>query len=298
MIRDFKELKKVIKGSPEKHTIALIAAHDKEPLAAISRAVRERLCRAILIGNENKIKEILKELKIDPRIFMIENSTQDPESLLKGVQAVKENRADILMKGLVPTPDFMKAILAKEAELRTGRLISHLFIFENRFSRKLTILTDGGMVPYPDYQEKCQILENGVLFARKMRLEKIKISMISASEKPTDKIPSTIDFDKMKKEITYPDAVLGGPYGIDVAISRASAVHKGIESETAGDSDIWLMPNIEAGNMAAKSILYFGHTKSGGIMTGVRVPVILLSRADDAATKYNSIMLGILSAGS
>ncbi len=295
MIKSFKELEKTLKNSKRKETVVVVAAHDKEPLIGISKAVKKGLCRGILVGDEKKIRTILKKEGIAPKIFKVINAVEVVEIVKKSIDTIKSGEGTILMKGLIATPTFMEGVLSSTAGLKKGKLLSHSFVFENPFSRKFTIVTDGGLIPFPSYEQKIEILENGIEVAKSFGIKKIKIAMISASEKITQNIPSTVDFDKIKKNIiSRRDIIVEGPFGIDVAISKKSASHKEIKSKVSGNSDIWLVPSVEAGNMMSKAIQYFTKARSGGIIIGAMVPIVLLSRADDAKTKFNSILLGLI----
>ncbi len=293
--KSFKEIEKSLKKNKDKVTIILVSAHDKEPLISISKGITKGLCNGILVGKKKKIKEILKDINIDQKLFEIHDADNDAEILDKAIEILHNKKNSILMKGLIPTPVFMKKVLSKDADLKTGRTISHSFVFENPFSKKFTIISDGGIVPFPTYEQRKEIIENNLQLAKSFGIKRVKIAMISASEKVTEKIPSTVEFDNLKKEFkNRKDMIIDGPFGIDVAIRKKSALHKGINSPVSQKADIWLMPSVEAGNMAAKSILYFGKVKAAGLITGARVPIILLSRADDSKTKYNSILLGLI----
>ncbi|MCD6578359.1 hypothetical protein J7L48_02675 [bacterium] len=293
--RKFKDIEIFLKKNIHKVNIILVSAHDNEPLISISKAVKKGLCNGTLVGNKKEIKKILKEMDTDHKLFKIVDASSDIEVMDRSIEILHKEKNSILMKGLISTQIFMKKVLSKEADLRTGRTISHSFVFENPFSKKFTIITDGGIVPFPTYEQKKELIENSMQVAHSFGLKKVKIAMLSASEKVTAKIPSTVEFDNLKREyIDRHDLIIDGPFGIDVAIRKSSALHKGIKTPVSQNADIWLVPSVEAGNMAAKAILYFGKVKAAGLIAGSKVPIILLSRADDSKTRYNSILLGLI----
>ena len=294
MIRNFKELERTVKGRKNILDVILVAAHDEEPLKGLFKAVKRGICKGVLVGNKRKIISLLKKEDIPPLMFRIIDSDSDEDTIAKSIDQVKENPDSLLMKGLIPTPLFMKGVLSKDTGLRKSSLITHCFVFENPLAKKFTIITDGGVVPFPDVGQKIAIIENGSELMHSFGSRRVKVALLSASEKVSKKIPSTLDAESLKRHFkARKDIRVDGPFGIDIAISKRSAEHKGVDTFLAGSADILLAPNVEAGNMTAKAILYFAKVRAGGVILGARIPIILLSRADDAEAKFNSILLGV-----
>ncbi len=292
-----KDLQGVISLAKErkKKTIAVAAAQDKVVLEAVVEAVNMGIVNAILVGNEAEIVSIASESSISLNSVKIVNESNIHKSAEKAVDLVKKGEANYLMKGLLPTSDLLKAVLNKEANLRTDSLLSHVMVYEVPNYHKLLFLTDGGMVPYPELKDKIGIINNAVRVAHALDIEKPKVAPICAVEVVNPSMQATLDaaaLSSMNKRGQIKGCVIDGPLGLDNAISLDAAKHKGIVSDVAGDTDILLVPNIESGNFLGKSLTYFGAAESAGIIVGAKCPVVLVSRADSAKSKLYSIALG------
>ena len=192
---------------------------------------------------------------------------------------------------------FIKAVLNKKFNFRTGRLLSHVSLLEIPNYDKLLIITDGGMVIYPTLEQKKEIIINAIEVANKLGVEKPKIAVLAAIEKVSPSMVETEDakaLEDMAKSGEFGNVILEGPMAMDVAMSKEAAEIKGIESKVSGDPDILIVPNIACGNILAKGLIYLAQSKIGGIISGAQKPVILLSRADNADTKLNSIAFGVV----
>ena len=205
--------------------------------------------------------------------------------------AVRDGEADVLMKGSVDTPSFMKAVLDKDNDFRTGRLINHVFVFE-AFDR-LMLLTDAGICIAPDLDDKVEIIRNIIPVARRLGIETPKVAVLAAIEKVNPKMPTTVDAAELSK-MDIPGCHVQGPLALDLAISPAAAETKGIPGPVAGQADVLLMPNVETGNILAKALMYMCDSASGGMVSGTKRPVTFSSRSDSADTKLNTIALGVL----
>jgi phosphate butyryltransferase len=213
------------------------------------------------------------------------------ETANDGAVAVRDGEADVFMKGSVDTPSFMRAVLDKENDFRTGRLINHVFVFE-AFDR-LMLLTDAGICIDPNLDDKAETVRNIVPVARRLGIETPKIAVLAAIEKINPKMPTTLDADALSK-MDLPDCHVQGPLALDLAVSPGAAATKGIPGPVAGQADVLLMPNVETGNILAKALMYMCHCGSGGVVSGTKRPVTFSSRSDSADTKLHTIALGVL----
>ncbi len=274
--------------------IAVAAAHDEDVIKAIISGRNMNIVEPLLIGDEVKIRYILKFLGETPESYQIFPAENDADSAAKAVALVREGRAGILMKGILSTDALMRSVLNSETGIRTGDLISHIMMYETEFYSKLLFLTDGGVNTYPDLEGKAHILENAARVLRALGYDRIHASCVCGSEVVDSKIKSTLDaydLSRMKNRWEpYGMSVLG-PVGLDMALSIEACLHKNYKGEGIGDADILLMPNYEMGNGIGKAFTLCG-AKNAGIVIGAGVPIILVSRSDSALSKLASIALG------
>lgn len=249
---------------------------------------RRRGMKKIAIAGipEPELEEALQKTKdaelADPIIF---------DDAAKAALAVRNGEADILMKGSVDTKMFMGAVLDKEKGLRSGKLISHIVVFE-AFGR-LLLITDGGICIQPTREEKVEIIRNALPIANALGIGTPKVAVLAAVEKVNPKMPETIDADEISK-MAIPGCIVQGPLAVDNAVSLDAARIKGISGPVAGQADILVVPSVLVGNIFAKGIMYFADCPHGGIVAGTSKPVTFLSRSDPAETKFNTIALSCL----
>jgi len=205
--------------------------------------------------------------------------------------AVRDDEAQVLMKGSVDTPSFMKAVLAKEHDFRTGRLISHVFVSESR--GRLLISTDCGICIAPTREEKVDLIKNTIPVANRLGIAVPKVAVLASIEKVSPKLPITVEAAELA-EMDIPGCEVQGPLALDLAVSPEAADTKGMPGSVAGHADVLLLPNIETGNIFAKSLMYFADVKCGGVVAGTKRPVTFSSRSDTAETKLHTIALGVL----
>ncbi len=283
------------KNGPKKVAVAL--AEDEEVLLALEQARKERIIEGILVGTKEKIEKIAIKSQIDIQKFEIEEETDGFVASLKCCELINRGEADLMMKGLVGTASFLKAILDKEKGLGTGKLLSHVAVFEIPRYPKLLMITDAAINISPSLMEKAQIIQNAVDVSHSLGIETPLVACIAAVEKVNpDRMPATVDcacLSKMAERGQIKGAIVEGPLGLDNAISEKSAEVKGIKSQVAGNADIILCPNIETGNVIYKTLIEFAFAKCAAIVAGTKVPVILTSRADSHETKFMSIALGV-----
>jgi len=300
MIKNFNELLEAAK-SQRKMKIVVAAAQDEDVLAAVSKAGEMGLAEPVLVGDEAKIREIMKAMGIDGAGYEIINEPDPVMAARKSVELVRNGKGDFLMKGILQTADIMRAVLDKEIGLRTDNLISHVMVYEVPTYKKLLFLTDGGMNVAPDLEQKVQILENAVIVCKAMKMDRVYASVLAGAETVNPKIPATVDakaIADMKDKWEPMGVVVEGPVALDLAISQEACAHKGYKGEGGGNADILLVPYYEVGNALGKSLTYFAGAKSAGIIMGAKVPIVLVSRADTAESKLLSIALGSVIANS
>lgn len=297
-MRSFNDVIKYAKERGPK-IISVACSQDKEVLIAVDMAKKEGIANAILVGDIEKTKEIAKELNIDLDGYELIDEKDLAQASLKAVSLVSEGKADMVMKGLVDTSIILKAVLNKEVGLRTGNILSHVAVFDVKGYDRLFFITDAAMNLSPDLQGKKQIIENACVVAHALDIENPKVAAICAKEKVNPKMQDTVDAKDLEEMCANGDikgCIVGGPFALDNAVSEEAAKHKGMSHPIAGKADILLAPDIEAGNILYKSLVFFSETKNAGVIVGAKVPIILTSRADSEETKLNSIALGVLMA--
>lgn len=297
-MRSFNDVIKYAKERGPK-IISVACSQDKEVLIAVDMAKKEGIANAILVGDIEKTKEIAKELNIDLDGYELIDEKDLAQASLKAVSLVSEGKADMVMKGLVDTSIILKAVLNKEVGLRTGSILSHVAVFDVKGYDRLFFITDAAMNLSPDLQGKKQIIENACVVAHALDIENPKVAAICAKEKVNPKMQDTVDAKDLEEMCANGDikgCIVGGPFALDNAVSEEAAKHKGMSHPIAGKADILLAPDIEAGNILYKSLVFFSETKNAGVIVGAKAPIILTSRADSEETKLNSIALGVLMA--
>lgn len=279
--------------------LSVAAAEDIEVLQAVKLAYEAGIAKAILVGEERRIRPMLQEVGL-PADIRIVDELDPAQAALRAVSLVKDGEAQVLMKGLVNSSDFLKAVLHPSEGLRTGRLLSHLAVFEIPGQSKLLFVTDGGMNIAPLLQEKKEILINSLLAMHSIGINRPNVAVLTANEVVSDKMPATLDartLVEMSLSDELPACLMEGPIALDVAISPAAAAHKGINSKISGKVDLILVPNIETGNAVGKSLVYFAGGKMAGIVLGAAAPIVMTSRSDSAEDKLHSIALACLMNG-
>lgn len=282
---------------PPKKTV-VVAAGDRDVLEAVHMAKNANLIEPILIDSRAKI---VAEAPPDFSLDLVEViDVPDKISQCKiGMELIRNQQADILMKGLISTPILFKEVLNKEYGIRKGKLLSHVGVIKSEKYPKFILMTDGGIVTEVTLENKIEIIKNSLVVANALGIEKPKAALLSAIETVTPNIQSTVDaaiITKMCERGQIPGVICDGPLALDNAVSLESCKHKGIASPIQGDMDIAVMPNIESGNIFYKVLLYLGGGKveTAGLVIGAMVPVIVPSRADSPENKYNSILIANL----
>jgi phosphate butyryltransferase len=293
MFRNFDEIIKKAATGKQK-IIAVAAANDVNTLSTFALAHKKGLARGILVGDKEVMERIARENDIDLSSQEIIHIPDDKEASLKACSLVKEGKADVLMKGMVKTSTFLKAVLDKDCGLRSGKLLSHVFIFEDSVNKQLTLLTDGGINIKPTLDEKAEIIKNSVALYKKMGGQTAKVAVLAAVEMVNEKMPETVDGAKLQEMAEageLGDCFVQGPLALDNAISKEAVKIKKLSGDVVGSANILLAPDIASGNLLGKSLIYYGNAANAGTVVGTTAPVIFLSRADNEETKLNSIAL-------
>ncbi|MBP3493450.1 MAG: phosphate butyryltransferase [Oscillospiraceae bacterium] len=287
----------IIQAAKEHKTaiVAVAAAHDDVVIEAVVNARREQLAEPILVGHVDAMRKMLVDLGEDPDSYRMIAADEDTESAAIAVSLCAEGKADFLMKGILSTADLMRAVFKRDSGLRTGRLTSHCMIYQIPAYHKLMLMTDGGVNTFPDLEKKADILENGAMALKALGYEKIYASCICGAETINPKVQSTLDaveLSNMTERWAPYNMTVIGPVALDLAVSKEACRHKRFEAEGAGDADIILVPNYEVGNGIGKATSLFGGSRSAGFIMGARVPIVLVSRSDNADSKMASIAAG------
>ncbi len=304
-IKTLNELKDKTKQE-RKQMIAIANAADTGILQAVKMALEDGLCRFKLFGDKNKMEKDAAELGFvmdqwPSEELIIEHTEQIDEAAVAAVRSVSSKEADILMKGDIATKNILKAALNKEYGLRTGKILSHVALFEIPNQERLIFLTDAAMNIAPDLQQKAEIINNAVQIAQGIGVEVPKVAAITPVEVVNQAMPSTIDaavLTQMQRRNQIKGCIIDGPLAFDNAVSITAANQKGIDSKVAGHADILLASSIEAGNALYKSFVYYAQAKVAAVISGAKVPIILTSRADTAENKLYSISLALVSSKS
>lgn len=280
--------------------VAVAVAQDAPVLEAVVDARKMGIADAILIGDRGKIEKAAVDAGLNIEEFQIIDESGISQAAKTAVELVAAGSADMVMKGLIDTATFLKAVLDKEKGLRTGKVLSHVAVFDVPALERIILLTDAAMNIAPDIMTKKQILENAVGVARGIGIKNPKVAVVAAVEVVNPDMQPTLDaavLSKMNDRGQIKGCIVDGPLAIDNALSLEAAEHKGIKSPVAGRADIILVPNIETGNVMYKTLTYTSNAKNGGIIAGAAAPVILTSRADSHESKLYSIALASLTAG-
>ncbi|MDR7857705.1 phosphate butyryltransferase [Tissierella sp.] len=298
MAKSFKALLELAqKKGPKK--VAVAVAQDRDVLSAIKNATDLNIAIPVLVGDKDQILAVANELSFDLTNIEVIHEVDTTMACRIATELVSSGKADVLMKGLIDTSVIMKQVLDGEIGLRTGNVISHVAVFDVPTYHKVFIVTDAAMNISPDLKQKKEIIENAVVLAKSLDIETPKVAVLAAKEKVSPKMEATVhakELADMNRRGEITGCLVDGPLALDNAVSKESAILKGIDSEVAGDADILLTPDIDAGNVLYKALTFLGNAKSAGLIVGTTAPIVLTSRADNEEAKLNSIALAVLMA--
>lgn len=299
MMKTFDEVISKVKSQSMKK-VAVAVAQDEPVLEAIRDAKKNGIADAILVGDKEEIIKIAENIGMNIGEYEILDEKDVNKAAIETVKLVSSGKADMMMKGLVDTATFLRAVLNKEVGLRTGKQMSHIAVFEVPGYDRLLFVTDAAFNMYPELKEKVDIVKNAVQVAHALENDMPKVAPICAVEVVNSSMLATLDaanLSKMNERGQIKGCIIDGPLALDNALSKEAAAHKKISGPVAGEADILLMANIEAGNAVYKCLTYTTESKNGGLLMGAAAPVIVTSRADSPETKMNSIALASLVAG-
>jgi phosphotransacetylase len=284
-----------VKTKPQKRLVAAYA-NDAHTIEAVNNAVEMGIVKATLVGDEATIKGVCQTLNINPDNFTIIQEADENKAAAKACEIINNGEGNILMKGLLSTDKYMRAILNKERGLMPGpkAVLSHVTVIQTPRYHKLIICGDVAIIPAPDLNQKVAITNFLIQTAKALQIENPKVALLAATEQMLPGMPACVDaaiISKMSERGQIKGATVDGPLGLDVAIDMESVQIKKLKSEVAGDADCLLFPNIEAGNLFYKSNTKLAGGELGAMVVGAKVPCVLSSRGDSALTKLYSIAL-------
>jgi len=293
---------KLLERCKSLEAIPTAVAHpcEESALTGAVEAAQAGLIDPILVGPAAKIEETARAANVDLGKLEIVDAPHSVDSAKRAVDLIKQGRAEVLMKGSLHSDELLSAIVSRDGGLRTGRRISHVFVMDIPTYHKVLIITDAAINIAPNLEDKVDICQNAidlVTSLRRDKSEKPKVAILAAVETVTTKMPATLDaaaLCKMAERGQIKGGVLDGPLAFDNAISKQAAETKGIKSTVAGDPDILLAPDLEAGNILAKQLTFLANADSAGLVLGAKVPVILTSRADSVRSRIASCAVATL----
>lgn len=296
MIKNFEQLKAMLKAMPVKRKVAVVPAQDEHTLEAISHAYKDGMVEPVLIGDEPKIREILAQTGTDADKMTIIHVEDPTEAIQKAADMARDGEVDCIMKGKTETGALMKVLVNRERGIRKNDTMSLLAFMESPNYHKVFAITDVGLLTYPSKEQKKAAIQNAVEAFHALGVEQPKVAILAAVEKVNPKMKETVEAAEIKEE-GVDGCIIEGPISYDLAMDPASAPIKGYVSPVAGDADLLVVPDIVSGNIAAKTITVIGGGRTGGVVLGAKVPVLLVSRAASADDKYMSIVIAALVGG-
>lgn len=283
-----------------KQRIAIVWAQDSNTIGAVYKAVKEGFAEAIMIGDPSAIRKLCTENNIDHSLFSIVSADNETDSAAEAVRLAVSGEADIVMKGLIGTDKFLKAVMDKENGLMIpGATLAYVGAVEIPDYHKLLFLTDLAVIPFPDLGQKIAMAEYAIEMASKFGIEKPRIALIGASEKMSRHFPNTADYAEMcnmAKEGRIKNCIMDGPLDLFLACDRKSVQIKGVDTPVDGDADILLFPSLESANPFYKALMLFAKGEIAGLIRGTRKPVVVMSRSESERSKYYCIALSCLMA--
>jgi phosphate butyryltransferase len=300
MIRSLDQMVEKVISLKKRHRIAVAWAQDTNTIGAILKSVQEGFIEALLIGNRKEIMKICDARSIDHNLFPIIDSETDSKAANEAVRLAKSGEADIVMKGVVGTDKFLKAVMDKENGIMLpNAVLSYVCALQIPAYKKLLFLTDPAVIPFPDLDQKIAMVRYAVKMARQFGVDRPKVALIGASEKMSRHFESSVHYAimcKMAERGELENCILDGPLDLFLACDAASAQIKGVKTPINGEADILLFPSLEASNPFYKGLMLFAGGELGGLIQGTTKPVVLMSRSESEKSKYYCIALSCLMA--
>lgn len=300
-IRTLNDLLLSVKHRQPIPTLAFASAAQEEGLKSLADAVRHGLVKPVLFGDRREVVQLAKRLKVCLKGMELVDQADPLQATREAVALCHKEPFSILMKGAVNTDVVLHAVLDHESGLSTGKLLSHVAVFEAPLLKRLMFLTDPAVNINPDVSRKVEIIQNAVWVAKRLGVSHPRVAMLAATEKINVRdMPSTTDaaiIARMYQSEQLNGADAAGPFGLDIAVSKYAAKCKGIEGPVAGQADILLCPDINSANILYKSLVYFAGVEIASAMLGAKVPIVMTSRSDSSLTKLYTIALSVMLAG-
>jgi len=297
-IRKLDQMVEYLKSKGEKKRIAVANAQDTNTIGALAEAVKNGFAEALMVGPKSEIESAARQQNIDPGIFQIIDIKDETEATFHARKLVKNDEADVLMKGLVGTDKFLKAVLDKKDGLLPPKAVmSYVCAIELPKYHKLLFVTDTAVLPFPDLKQKVAMLNYSVQMANKFGVEKPKVALIGASEKVSEGFPNSIDYamiSKMAERGQTKPCIADGPLDVFLACDSESVKIKGVNTPVGGDADVLLFPTLEACNSFYKGLMLFGGGELAGLIQGTEKPVVVMSRSESAKSKFYCVALSCL----
>ncbi|MRR19560.1 phosphate acetyltransferase [bacterium] len=300
MITSLGQMADTVKSAGKRHRIAVAWAQDPNTVGSLYRAVCEGFAEAFMIGRKEQIIKTCRETGSDPDRFTVIETANEKEAAELAVAMTRSGETDIVMKGLVGTDKFLKAVMDKEKGLLPPKsVMSYVCAIEIPAYRKLLFITDTAVIPFPDLDQKVAMAEYAIAMARRFGIGKPSVALIGASEKVSSHFPNTLDYSvmcKMAERGQISPCVMDGPVDLFLACDPASVKIKGVDTPLAGNADILLFPSLEACNPFYKGLMLFGGGELAGMICGTTKPVVLMSRSESELSKYYCVALACLMA--
>ncbi|MCA1741096.1 MAG: phosphate butyryltransferase [Bacteroidales bacterium] len=300
MITSLGQMADAVRSAGKKQRIAVAWAQDPNTVGSLFRAVSEGFAEALMIGNRDQIINTCRETGADPDSFTIIDAVNEKEAAELAVSLTRSGEADIVMKGLVGTDKFLRAVMDREKGLLPPKAVmSYVCAVEIPAYHKLLFITDTAVIPFPDLDQKVAMAEYAIAMARKFGIARPSVALIGASEKVSSHFPSTLDYSvmcKMAERGQISSCIMDGPVDLFLACDPASVKIKGVDTPLAGNADILLFPSLEACNPFYKGLMLFGGGELAGMICGTSKPVVLMSRSESELSKYYCVALACLMA--
>ena len=300
MISSLDQLVEQVRSLNKKYRLVIAWSHDNSSINAINEAVKNGFIEAVLLGKRKQIIKLCDAMSVDSNIFTILDVDNETDASIMAVKMVKSGEADIVMKGLVTTDKFLKAVMDKDCGLMLPKaVLSYVCAMQLPKYHKLLFITDPAVIPVPDLDQKISMANYSIEMARRFGVNKPKIALISASEKMSNHFDSTVHYaimSKMAERGQIKNCTMDGPLDIFLACNKESVLTKGVDTPVKGDADILLFPSLESSNPFYKGLVLFGGGEIGGIIMGTTKPVVVMSRSESEKSKLYCIALACLMA--
>ena len=297
-ITNFEDLLVRFRTMKQKKNVAVVSPNDEHTVDVVKRCLNDGLAKFHLVCDGHNMEAVETLAAAWPEAVSVHQCADADSAAAKGVELVRDGRAEVLMKGTINTDNLLRAVLNKECGLLPkGRVMTHASLIDVPGYDKLILFSDAAVIPRPNYEQFCSMLHYDIAICNSLGIEQPKAALIHFTEKVNDKFAHTLDYKRIREEAAegmFGNAVVDGPMDVKTACDTHSAIIKGIKSPVAGHADILIFPTLEAGNTFYKTMTFFCHAKIAGIICGTAAPVVVPSRADSSESKFYSLALACL----